>query len=111
MATGWRSASPHCPWQWQVQAEVDSGIGVKADFLSLRGDPGTAFAYTLTVTNNTPESQTFTFTAEGPGLDGDGIASGRRERQHGDDRCRWHFTGEGRRPLRMASSRAATRSQ
>ena len=50
----------------QVQAEVDSGIGVKADFPSLRGDPGTAFSYTLTVTNNTPESQTFTFTAEGP---------------------------------------------
>ena len=54
------------PLAVQVQAEVDSGIGVKADFPSLRGDPGTAFAYTLTVTNNTPESQTFTFTAEGP---------------------------------------------
>jgi uncharacterized membrane protein len=39
---------------------------VKADFPSLRGDPGTAFSYTLTVTNNTPQSQTFTFTAEGP---------------------------------------------
>jgi uncharacterized membrane protein len=50
----------------QVQAEVDSGVGVKADFPSLRGDPGTAFSYTLTVTNNTPESQTFTFTAQGP---------------------------------------------
>ena len=54
------------PLAVQVQAEVDSGIGVKADFPSLRGDPGTAFSYTLTVTNNTPESQTFTFTAEGP---------------------------------------------
>ena len=49
-----------------VQAEVDSGVGVKADFPSLRGDPGTAFDYTLTVTNNTPESQTFTFAAQGP---------------------------------------------
>ena len=50
----------------QIQATVDSGVGVKADFPSLRGDPGTPFSYTLTVTNNTPTSQTFTFTAEGP---------------------------------------------
>ena len=49
-----------------VQADVASGVGVKADFPSLRGDPGTAFDYTLTVTNNTPESQTFTFSAQGP---------------------------------------------
>ena len=54
------------PLSVQVQAEVDSGIGVKADFPSLRGEPGTAFSYTLTVTNNTPETQTFTFAAEGP---------------------------------------------
>src|SRR5512143_1316240 len=51
------------PLSVQVQAEVDSGVGVTADFPSLRGEPGTAFSYTLTVTNNTPESQTFTFTA------------------------------------------------
>ena len=58
-----------------MQAEVDSGVGVKADFPSLSGDPGTAFDYTLTVTNNTPESQTFTFARPGPaGLDGDRIA-------------------------------------
>jgi uncharacterized membrane protein len=54
------------PLAVEVQAEVDSGIAVKADFPSLRGDPSTAFSYTLTVTNNTPESQTFTFTADGP---------------------------------------------
>ena len=54
------------PLDVQVQAEVDSGVGVKADFPSLRGDPGTAFSYTLTVTNNTPETQTFTFAAQGP---------------------------------------------
>jgi uncharacterized membrane protein len=54
------------PLAVQVQADVASGIGVKADFPSLRGDPGTAFSYTLTVTNNTPESQTFTFAASGP---------------------------------------------
>jgi uncharacterized membrane protein len=54
------------PLSVQVQAEVNSGIGVKADFPSLRSDPGTPFSYTLTVTNNTPESQTFTFAATGP---------------------------------------------
>lgn len=54
------------PLAVQVQSQVNSGVGVKADFPSLRGEPGTAFSYTLTVTNNTPESQTFTFTAEGP---------------------------------------------
>ncbi|MGZ4762337.1 MAG: COG1470 family protein [Ilumatobacteraceae bacterium] len=54
------------PLTVQVQAEVNSGVGVKADFPSLRGDPGTAFSYTLTVTNNTPQSQTFTFAAQGP---------------------------------------------
>jgi uncharacterized membrane protein len=54
------------PLAVQVQSEVDSGIGVKADFPSLRGEPGTAFDYTLTVTNNTPETQTFTFAAAGP---------------------------------------------
>jgi uncharacterized membrane protein len=54
------------PLTVQVQAEVNSGVGVKADFPSLRGEPGTAFSYSLTVTNNTPESQTFTFAAEGP---------------------------------------------
>ncbi len=54
------------PLTVQVQAEVNSGVGVKADFPSLRGDPSTAFSYNLTVTNNTPQSQTFTFTAEGP---------------------------------------------
>jgi uncharacterized membrane protein len=60
------SGQTSMPLAVQVQAEVDSGVGVKADFPSLRGEPGTAFNYTLTVTNNTPESQTFTFAAEGP---------------------------------------------
>jgi uncharacterized membrane protein len=54
------------PLTVHVQAEVDSGVGVKADFPSLRGEPGTDFSYTLTVTNNTPDSQTFTFAATGP---------------------------------------------
>ncbi|MFN8023087.1 MAG: NEW3 domain-containing protein [Acidimicrobiales bacterium] len=49
-----------------VDAAVDTGIGVTADFPSLRGDPKSTFTYTLTVTNNTPSSQTFTFTPTAP---------------------------------------------
>ena len=44
-----------------VVDEVDAGIGLVADFPSLSGDPGTDFSYGLTITNNTPEEQTFTF--------------------------------------------------
>jgi uncharacterized membrane protein len=49
-----------------VQETVSSGIGLTADFPSLRGDPGSEFSYTLTITNNTPEEQTFTFAPQGP---------------------------------------------
>ncbi|HEX4981581.1 MAG TPA: NEW3 domain-containing protein [Ilumatobacteraceae bacterium] len=49
-----------------VQEQVDTGIQLTADFPSLRGDPGSAFSYTLTITNNTPEGQTFTFSPEAP---------------------------------------------
>jgi uncharacterized membrane protein len=49
-----------------VDASVDTGIGVTADFPSLRGDPSSTFTYTLTVTNNTPASQTFTFDPTAP---------------------------------------------
>ncbi|MET0460173.1 MAG: NEW3 domain-containing protein, partial [Ilumatobacteraceae bacterium] len=45
---------------------VDSGIELTADFPSLKGDPATAFSYNLTVTNNTPEEQTFTFDPTAP---------------------------------------------
>ena len=59
--------------------QVDSGIQITADFPSLKGEPATAFSYNLTVTNNTPEQQTFTFEPTGSaGLDGDGVADGRR---------------------------------
>lgn len=54
------------PLQITVQEQVDSGITVSADFPSLTGGPEDTFTYTLTVTNNTPESQTFTFTPSGP---------------------------------------------
>jgi uncharacterized membrane protein len=49
-----------------VQAQVDAGIGVTADFPSLTGAPASTFTYTLTVTNDTPSSQTFTFEPSGP---------------------------------------------
>jgi uncharacterized membrane protein len=49
-----------------VAQEVDSGIQITADFPSLKGAPATAFSYNLTVTNNTPEQQTFTFNPTGP---------------------------------------------
>ncbi len=49
-----------------VAQEVDSGIQITADFPSLKGEPATVFTYNLTVTNNTPEQQTFTFDPSGP---------------------------------------------
>ncbi len=49
-----------------VAQTVDSGIQIAADFPSLKGEPATAFTYNLTVTNNTPEQQTFTFDPTGP---------------------------------------------
>jgi len=49
-----------------VAQEVDSGIQITADFPSLKGAPATAFTYNLSVTNNTPEQQTFTFDPTAP---------------------------------------------
>ena len=49
-----------------IAEQVNSGIGLTADFPSLSGEPGTAFTYNLTITNNTPESQTFTFDPTAP---------------------------------------------
>jgi uncharacterized membrane protein len=49
-----------------VAEQVDSGIELTADFPSLKGDPATDFSYNLTVTNNTPEEQTFTFDPTAP---------------------------------------------
>ena len=49
-----------------VAAEVNSGVQLTADFPSLRGAPATAFTYTLTITNDTPEQQTFTFSPTAP---------------------------------------------
>jgi uncharacterized membrane protein len=49
-----------------IAQTVDSGIQIAADFPSLKGEPASAFTYNLTVTNNTPEQQTFTFNPTGP---------------------------------------------
>jgi uncharacterized membrane protein len=54
------------PITLDVAQEVDSGIQIAADFPSLKGEPGNAFTYNLTITNNTPEQQTFTFDPTGP---------------------------------------------
>jgi len=51
-----------------VAPVVDNGIGVKADFPSLKGGPTDTFNYTLTLTNNTPVEQAFNFA--GSGADG-----------------------------------------
>jgi uncharacterized membrane protein len=52
--------------EFRVQRIVDAGIGVTADFPSIRGEPSSTFTYTLTITNNTPSQQTFTFSPSGP---------------------------------------------
>jgi len=49
-----------------IAQTVDSGIQIAADFPSLKGEPASVFTYNLTVTNNTPEQQTFTFDPTGP---------------------------------------------
>ncbi len=49
-----------------VQATVDSGVELTADFPSLSGGPADTFSYTLTITNNTPTSATFNFAGSGP---------------------------------------------
>jgi uncharacterized membrane protein len=49
-----------------VAEQVNAGISLAADFPSLSGDPGTAFTYTLTVNNETPVEQTFTFDPTAP---------------------------------------------
>jgi uncharacterized membrane protein len=49
-----------------VVEQLDAGVKVTADFPSLTGDPASAFTYNLTITNDTPEDQTFTFEPAGP---------------------------------------------
>jgi len=49
-----------------VVEQVNSGINLTADFPSLSGDPGSPFSYNLTIENNTPEDQSFTFDPAGP---------------------------------------------
>jgi len=49
-----------------VAEVVDNGVSLTTDFPSLSGEPGGSFAYTLTVDNNTPIDQAFTFDPTGP---------------------------------------------
>jgi uncharacterized membrane protein len=49
-----------------IADRVNSGVRLSADFPSLSGDPGSTFTYNLTVTNDTPAEQTFTFDPSGP---------------------------------------------
>lgn len=62
-ATGGRSVVPITV----IVAElVDSGISLSADFPSLSGEPGSELSYSLTIDNQTPIEQTFTFDPSGP---------------------------------------------
>ncbi len=61
--TGGRSSTPVT---LVIAPEVNSGIRLTTDFPSLTGDPGGTFSYNLTVTNDTPAQQTFTFDPSGP---------------------------------------------
>ena len=62
-----RRQAPSClPVTLDVPSEVDNGIQLTADFPSLKGDPASDFTYNLTITNNTPEEQTFTFDPTAP---------------------------------------------
>lgn len=62
-ATGGRSQTDI---DLMVAEQVNNGIRLSADFPSLSGDPGTAFTYSLTVDNDTPIEQTFTFDPSAP---------------------------------------------
>lgn len=49
-----------------IAEQVNTGIRLTADFPTLSGEPGGVFSYKLTVSNDTPTEQTFTFDPSGP---------------------------------------------
>ena len=49
-----------------VAEQVDAGIQLSADFPSISGEPATEFSYSLTIVNQTPIEQTFTFDPSAP---------------------------------------------
>lgn len=49
-----------------VAEQVNTGIRLTADFPTLSGEPGGTFSYNLTVANDTPIEQTFTFDPTAP---------------------------------------------
>jgi len=59
-------ASSTLPINVNVAKVVAAGIGITADFPSLKGGPTDTFTYTLTVTNNTPTAEAFNFAPQGP---------------------------------------------
>ena len=63
---GSRSQTTNLQLELVVRSEIDTGVSLTADFPSLRGEPASTFTYTLTITNNTPAEQTFTFSPRGP---------------------------------------------
>ena len=60
------SGTVELPLELVVRSEIDAGVSLTADFPSLRGEPSSTFTYTLTITNDTPAEQTFTFAPRGP---------------------------------------------
>ncbi len=60
------AAQASLPITIDVAKVVDAGIGITADFPSLKGGPTDTFTYTLTITNDTPTSQSFNFAPQGP---------------------------------------------
>ncbi|HMK11249.1 MAG TPA: NEW3 domain-containing protein [Acidimicrobiales bacterium] len=59
-------AASSLPINVNVATVVAAGIGITADFPSLKGGPTDTFTYTLTVTNNTPTAQAFNFAPQAP---------------------------------------------
>ena len=84
------SISRDLPIRLMVQEQVDTGIQLTADFPSLKGDPGSAFSYTFTITNNTPRARRSPSPPRAPRVDGDGVAEAEAKRQDRDSRRRRH---------------------
>ncbi len=61
-----QSGTAHTAITLNIAEQVDNAIEVTADFPSLSGGPDGDFTYALTITNNTPEQQTFTFQPTSP---------------------------------------------
>lgn len=54
------------PLQLKVAANVAQGVSLKTDFDRLKKKPSESFDFTITVNNNVPVEQVFSFEADGP---------------------------------------------